>query len=242
MYGLTSAQWKQIYHSLDRYRDQIHWVRLFGSRARGDYRGTSDVDLAIETDQDIRSTLLDAFEQSSLPYTFDMVLYDNQCNEKLRERIDTEGKLLFCVEAGRSIMTIARIRLKAEDYHRALLRLQTALTKEADLDDMYLDATIQRFEFSFELAWKLMKAVLEYEGIEANSPRSSIREGWKQGLISDAEAWLDMMEKRNLSSHTYDENAAREIYREVEERYADLLESFDQMMNDWLRDTERKNT
>lgn len=242
MYGLTSAQWKQIYHILDRYRDQVHRVRLFGSRARGDYRVTSDVDLAIETDQDIRSTLLDAFEQSNLPYRFDIVFYDHQTNEKLRDAIDREGKCFFCVEAGRSIMTIERIRLKAEDYHRALLRLQTALTKEADLDDMYLDATIQRFEFCFELAWKLIKAVLEYEGIEANSPRSSIREGWKQGLISDAEAWLDMMEKRNLSSHTYDENAAREIYREVKERYADLLESFDQMMNDWLRDTERKNT
>ena len=135
-------------------------------------------------------------------------------------------------------MTIERIRLKAEDYHRALLRLQTALTKEADLDDMYLDATIQRFEFSFELAWKLIKAVLEYEGIEANSPRSSIREGWKQGLISDAEAWLDMMEKRNLSSHTYDENAAREIYREVKERYVILLEVLDQRMNSWMMDME----
>ena len=87
-----------------------------------------------------------------------------------------------------------------------------------------------------------MKAVLEYEGIEANSPRSCIREGWKQGLISNAEAWLEMMEKRNLSSHTYDENAAREIYREVKERYADLLESFDRTMNDWLRDTESKTT
>ncbi len=133
-------------------------------------------------------------------------------------------------------MTVERIRLKAEDYHRALLRLQTALKKEADLDDMYLDATIQRFEFCFELAWKLMKAVLEYEGIEANSPRSSIREGWKQGLISDAEEWLDMMEKRNLSSHTYDENVARDIYHEVRERYADLLEVLDRRINQWLMD------
>ena len=44
-----------------------------------------------------------------------------------------------------------------------------------DTDDMYLDATIQRFEFCFELAWKLMKTVLEYEGIDVNSPRSCIR-------------------------------------------------------------------
>ena len=238
MYGLTSAQWKQIYHILDRHRDQIHRVRLFGSRARGDYHVTSDVDLAIETDQDIRSTLLEEFEQSNLPYTFDIVLYDHQTNEKLRDAIDREEKLLFCVEAGRSVMTAEQIRLKAEDYHRALLRLQTALEKEADLDDMYLDATIQRFEFCFELAWKLMKAVLEYEGIEANSPRSGIREGWKQGLNSDAEAWLDMMEKRNLSSHTYDENVARDIYHEVKEQYITLLEALDQRVNMWLMDME----
>lgn len=238
MYGLTSAQWKQIYHILDRHRDQIHRVRLFGSRARGDCRVTSDVDLAIENDQDIRSTLLEEFEQSNLPYTFDIVFYDHQMNEKLRDAIDREGKLLFCVEAGRSVMTVERIRLKEEDYHRALLRLQTALKQEADLDDMYLDATIQRFEFCFELAWKLMKAILEYEGIEANSPRSSIREGWKQGLISDAEAWLDMMEKRNLSSHTYDENVARDIYHEVKEQYITLLEALDQRVNMWLMDME----
>ena len=135
-------------------------------------------------------------------------------------------------------MTAEWICLKSEDYHRALLRLQTALTKEADLDDMYLDATIQRFEFCFELAWKLMKAVLEYEGIEANSPRSSIREGWKQGLISDAEAWLDMMEKRNLSPHTYDENVARDIYHEVRERYANLLEALDRRVSKWMVDIE----
>ena len=106
---------------------------------------------------------------------------------------------------------------------------------------MYLDATIQRFEFCFELAWKLMKAVLEYEGIEANSPRGCIREGWKQRLISNAEAWLEMMEKRKLSSHTYDENVAREIYHDVKQRYVVLLEALDQMMNDWLGRTEGKN-
>ena len=139
-------------------------------------------------------------------------------------------------------MTIEQIRLKKEDYHHAFIRLQTALEKDADSDDMYLDATIQRFEFCFELAWKLMKAVLQYDGIEANSPRSCIRESWKQGLIPDAQGWLEMMERRKLSSHTYDENAAREIYREVKGQYVVLLEAFDQLMTDWLESTEEKNT
>ena len=241
VYGLTSEHWKQIYRILEMYRDHIRKVILFGSRARGDYHKTSDVDLAIVSDFDIRATLLAAFEASRLPFTFDVVLYGGQYNQKLWDAIDREGKLLLCVEGGRIAVTIEQIRLKAEDYHHAFMRLQAALRKDVDADDMYLDATIQRFEFCFELAWKLMKAVLEYEGIEANSPRSCIREGGKQRLISNAEAWLEMMEKRKLSSHTYDENVAREIYHDVKERYVVLLEALDQMMNDWLGRTEGKN-
>ena len=242
VYGLTSEHWKQIYRILEMYRDHIRKVILFGSRARGDYHKTSDVDLAIVSDFDIRAALLAGFEASRLPYTFDVVLYGGQHNQRLRDAIDREGKLLLCVEGGRIAVTIEQIRLKKENYHHAFMRIQAALRKDADADDMYLDATIQRFEFCFELAWKLMKAVLGYEGIEANSPRSCIREGWKQGLISNAEAWLEMMEKRKLSSHTYDENVAREIYHDVKERYVALLESFDRTMNDWLRDTESKST
>lgn len=232
MYGLNSEQWKQIYHILDEHRDDIRWVKLFGSRARGDYRETSDVDLAIGCERDLRGVLKGAFEQSRLPYTFDIVLYDDLAHGKLRDRIDEEGRLLFCIDKGKRVMTVERIHLKWENYHRALGRLQTALEKDADTDDMYLDATIQRFEFCFELAWKLMKVVLEYEGSEVNSPRSTIREAWKQGLIADAEAWLDMMEKRNLSAHTYDEHSAWGIYRVVKERYIALLTALDAKMQE----------
>lgn len=54
MYGLTSKQWKQIYHIFDVHRDDIRRVKLFGSRAGGDYRETSDIGLAIGSDRDIR--------------------------------------------------------------------------------------------------------------------------------------------------------------------------------------------
>ncbi len=242
VHGLTSEHWKQIYRILEMYRDHIRKVMLFGSRARGDYHKTSGVDLAIVSDFDLRAALLAGLEASCLPYTFDIVLYGGQHNQRLRDAIDREGKLLLCVEGGRILVTIEQIRLKKEDYHYAFVRLQAALRKDVDMDDMYLDATIQRFEFCFELAWKLMKAVLQYDGIEANSPRSCIRESWKQGLIPNAQEWLEMMEKRNLSSHTYDENAAREIYREVKGQYVVLLEAFDQLMTDWLESTEEKNT
>ena len=240
VHGLTSEHWKQIYRILEMYRDHIRKVMLFGSRARGDYHKTSDVDLAIVSDFDIRAMLLAAFEASRLPYTFDVVLYGGQHNQRLRDAIEREGKLLLCVEGGRIVVTIEQIRLKKENYHHAVIRLQAALRKDANADDMYLDATIQRFEFCFELAWKLMKAVLEYDGIEVNSPRSCIRESWKQGLIPDAQEWLEMMEKRNLSSHTYNENTAREIYCEVKGRYVVLLEECDQTMSDWVHKEESK--
>ena len=94
--------------------------------------------------------------------------------------------------------------------------------------NLYLDATIQRFEFCFELAWKLMKAVLSYEGIEVSSPRASIREGWKQGLVQEAEAWLDMLEKRNLSAHTYNEQTAQVIYAAVKGKYFAMLAALDE--------------
>ena len=86
MYGLNSEQWKRIYHILDEYRDDIRWVKLFGSRARGDYRETSDVDLAIGCGRDLRGVLKGAFEQSRLPYTFDIVLYDDLAHGKLPNR------------------------------------------------------------------------------------------------------------------------------------------------------------
>ena len=105
---------------------------------------------------------------------------------------------------------------------------EAALRKEPDKDDLYLDATIQRFEFCFELAWKLMKAVLSDGGIEVSSPRASIREGWKQGLVQEAEAWLDMLEKRNLSAHTYNEQTAQVIYAAVKGKYFAMLAAFDE--------------
>lgn len=229
MYGLSVRQWRQIFAILSRYGKRIDWVKLFGSRARGDYKPVSDVDLAIASTENLVTPLQLDFDQSQLPFTFDLIDYRRQPNQKLKDAIDREGKLLWAVDGkGEWMMTKEQLLLKWEDYHKALHRLEIALTKTLDEDDLYLDATIQRFEFTFELAWKLMKAVLEYEGIEATSPRSSIREAWKQHLIGDAEKWLDMQVKRNLSSHTYNEETAQDIYRHIKEDYIVLLQDLDQ--------------
>lgn len=123
-------------------------------------------------------------------------------------------------------MTLEQIKLKHENFSRALEKLHAALKEDITANELFLDGTIQRFEFCFKLAWKLMKAFLDYEGIEVNSPRSAIRKAFQTQLIDDAEAWLDMLDKRNLSSHTYEAETSLEIYRHVSQKYIFLFDDF----------------
>ncbi|MBE0618054.1 MAG: nucleotidyltransferase substrate binding protein [Proteobacteria bacterium] len=84
------------------------------------------------------------------------------------------------------------------------------------------DATIQRFEYTFELAWKLLRKVSKIEGLETASPRQAIRAAFDVKLIEDADAWFEMLEARNRTSHTYDAATAEEVY-ESAARFPALL-------------------
>ena len=70
---------------------------------------------------------------------------------------------------------------------------------------------IQAFEFSYELAWKTMKRILEKRGVDVRSPRDCFREAALNRLISNPEQWFVFIEKRNLTSHTYKEETAKSI-------------------------------
>ena len=219
MYGLSSAQCKELIRILSKYRSDISRAILFGSRARGDYKMASDIDIAVSLRRPILPALSADFENSGLPYTVDIVEFETADNVRLIRNIRRDGKLIYVTGEGGAVMTMEELQLKREDYGRAVEKLHAALKKDVAADDLYLDGAIQRFEFCFELAWKLLKACLSYEGVEANSPRSSIREGFKAGLLPDAEIWLEMLEARNLSAHTYDEKTAMKIYDSVAKQY-----------------------
>ena len=106
MYGLSVRQWRQIFAILSRYGNRIDWVKLFGSRARGDYKPVSDVDLAIASTENLVTPLQLDFDQSQLPFTFDLIDYRRQPNQKLKDTIDREGKLLWAVDGkGEWMMT-----------------------------------------------------------------------------------------------------------------------------------------
>ena len=122
-------------------------------------------------------------------------------------------------------MAIAMMHQKLYDFKQALARLEEALSKDPEKDSLYLDAVIQRFEFTYELCWKLQKAYLAYLGIEANNPRSVIRESLKQRLIDEvhAQTWFAMIDQRNLTTHTYHLALAKNVYTAIKTQFIQLL-------------------
>lgn len=110
-------------------------------------------------------------------------------------------------------------------FARAVSRLESALAQPKD--EFIRDSAIQRFEFTFELAWKVLKTHLEIQGLEAHSPRAAIRGAFQVGLLPEDPGWLEMLELRNLTSYTYDEALAEKIYSALPEalrRFRYLLE------------------
>ena len=77
------------------------------------------------------------------------------------------------------------------------------------------DSVIQRFEYSFELAWKHLKRYLALEGesgLDAFTRRELFRRAWEKGLLDSSEEWFGYLKMRNLSSHTYKESTAQEVF------------------------------
>jgi len=120
-------------------------------------------------------------------------------------------------------MESKRLKERLEDYKSALERLKESLDLEVS-SSVIIDGTIQRFEFTYELAWKVIKDYLEYQGVvETRSPRETFKEGFKLGIIDDGDAWIDMLQDRNLTTHTYSEKAAREIYLKIKDKHYDSM-------------------
>ncbi len=98
------------------------------------------------------------------------------------------------------------------------------------LNKIYTMALIQAFEISFELAWKTMKDYLEYEGIQTDTPRQTIKTAFLRNLIPDGQLWIDMMEARNKTSHTYNENFAKSLNDEITNRFLPALNGLETIL------------
>jgi nucleotidyltransferase substrate binding protein (TIGR01987 family) len=110
--------------------------------------------------------------------------------------------------------------IEAVDYIRENLTLEKYDPSHPGryeiMDQIIKEGLIQRFEYTHELAWNVMKDYAVYQGISnVGGSRDSTREGFRLGLISNGEIWMEMLASRNITSHTYNEKTAEEILQKI---------------------------
>ncbi|MBF0125499.1 MAG: nucleotidyltransferase substrate binding protein [Magnetococcales bacterium] len=109
----------------------------------------------------------------------------------------------------------ANARDALRELGRAHERLQDALSRDVRVDAIFMDATIQRFEFCVELTWKTLKKLIEFEGEVAKTPKQALQKAYAMEWIDNERLWLDMLMDRNLTSHTYQEVLAQRVYGHI---------------------------
>ena len=111
---------------------------------------------------------------------------------------------------------------RANSFEKALGRLRAAvkLAEQRKLSDLEAQGLIQGFEYTHELAWKTLKNFLEAQGIvNLYGSRDTTRAAFRNGLVENGEVWMDMVDKRNLTSHTYDEETAAQVVTTIRNAY-----------------------
>jgi len=124
----------------------------------------------------------------------------------------------------KSIMSDIRWKQRFVNFERAYSLLESVIDQD-NLTDVERAGLIKFFEMTFELSWKLLKDYLEFEGYDVKSPREAIKQAFQIGLIEDGQTWLIALEDRNLTTHTYDEETARNVERSIKENYEPLMRS-----------------
>ena len=119
--------------------------------------------------------------------------------------------------------TDVRWQQRFKNLNRAFTQLEKAVRLES-YTDLEREGLIQRFEYTYELAWKTLQDFLEFTGyVDVKGPRPVIEQAFKNGIIEDGNGWMAMKKSRELTSHTYDEDTAIEIANAIKNRYYNLF-------------------
>ena len=202
----------------------IDKVVVYGSRARGDYKDWSDVDLCIYSDvitHDEKSDIVGRIDELHTALKFDVTVFNKIRKEALSDRIKSQGIVIY--EKGDEFIVNTRFLERYDDYKNALKRLHEALSIE-NPNDLIMDAIIKRYEFTIELAWKVLKDYAETKSVYPRNPRDSIKEAFVIGVIDNGDDWIDMLDSRNITSHLYDEEESRMVYHNIKDKYIILLD------------------
>lgn len=100
---------------------------------------------------------------------------------------------------------VLRWRQRFQNLDRAFGQLTSAVDRISELSDLEKEGLVQRFEYTFELSWKTLKDYLASNGVDAKFPREVVKQAFHYDIIENGDIWMDMLEKRNLIAHTYNE-------------------------------------
>ena len=120
------------------------------------------------------------------------------------------------------------------NYHKACQRFVSVTEsgiRVEDFSELEQEGIVQRFEYTFELSWKVMQDFLIYKGYEfMTGPNGTMKMAFEDGLISDHDGWRQMAKSRNTLSHVYDEGEAEIIVRLIFSKYVHLLKALDEKL------------
>ena len=120
-----------------------------------------------------------------------------------------------------------RWKQRSSNFEKALSRLSEVVAIKGNLSDLEKEGLIQRFEFTHELSWNVMKDFLIYDGVQdVIGSRSATREAFNKNIISEGQIWMDMIESRNKTSHTYINTILETEYENITIKYYPELLKF----------------
>lgn len=126
-----------------------------------------------------------------------------------------------------------RWQQRFQNFQKALQQLSKAvdLSQQRDLSELEKQGLIQAFEFTHELTWNVMRDYFAYQGnTSIMGSRDAVREAFQKSLVTDGEGWMEMIQSRNQTSHTYNQAVADEIVGKVITLYHDLFLAFEKRM------------